>query len=94
MKTIIVTRHAGAADWLREHHPEFGNCEVLAHASPEDLKGNKVIGVLPIHLAALCGEYWHLTMSLPPEARGKELTAEDMEQYGCSIQRYRVEESK
>ncbi len=91
MKTMIVTRHAGALDWLRAHHPEFKDCTVLAHARPEDLEGNRVVGVLPVHLATLCEEYWHLEMSVPPEFRGTELTVSDMELFGCEIHQYVVE---
>jgi CRISPR-associated protein Csx16 len=90
MKTIIVTRHLGALEWLRKHHPELGEAKVVSHASPDDLQGNRVIGVLPVNLAALCAEYWHLSMQVPPEARGKELSAEEMEQFGCSIERFIV----
>jgi len=91
MKTVVVTRHAGALEWLRKHHPEFEDCEVLAHARPEDLIGNRVVGVLPVHMASMCAEYWHLEMTVPPDCRGKELTVEDMERFGCHITRYTVE---
>jgi CRISPR-associated protein Csx16 len=89
-KTIIVTRHPGALDWLRKHHPELGEAEVVSHASPEQIQGARVIGVLPVNLAAVCGEYWHLAMEVPPEARGKELSREDMERFGCDIEKFVV----
>ena len=93
MKTIIVTRHSGALDWLRKHHPELGDAEIVSHASQDQIAGARVVGVLPVNLAAKCGEYWHLSMDIPPEARGKELSCEDMEHLGCSIQRYRIVEA-
>lgn len=91
MKTIIVTRHPGALDWLQKHHPELGEADVVSHASADQITGVRVVGVLPIDLAALCGEYWHLSMEVPPEYRGKELSCEDMERFGCSIRRYSIE---
>lgn len=63
---------------------------VVSHAEPEDLAGNRVIGVLPVDLAALCGEYWALDMRIPADFRGKELSCEDMERFGCSIKRWVV----
>jgi len=90
MKTVIVVRHIGAKEWIAKHHSEFSDVEQIAQAKPEDLKGNRVIGVLPIHLAALCAEYWHLEMNIPQEARGKELSCEDMETFGCKISQFEV----
>jgi len=90
MKTIVVTRHTGALNWLWAHHPELGEAEVVSHVSPDEVSGARVVGVLPVNLAALCGEYWHLSMEVPPEARGKELSCEDMERFGCKIQRFLV----
>jgi len=86
--TIIISRHPGAIEWLKRHHPELSGAKVLKHAVPDDLFGNVVIGTLPVNLAALAKEYWHLTMDIPVEARGKELTADDMEEFGCKINRY------
>lgn len=90
MKTIIVTRHPGALAWIQKRHPEFQDAQVIAQAKPDDLAGNRVIGILPVDLAAMCGEYWALNMRIPAEMRGKELTCEDMERFGCSIKRFLV----
>ncbi|MCK9520157.1 MAG: CRISPR-associated protein Csx16 [Candidatus Omnitrophota bacterium] len=89
-KTIIVTRHPGALGWLRKHHPELGEVEVVSHASPDQIQGARVVGVLPVNLAALCGEYWHLSMEVPPDYRGKELSCEDMEHFRCAIEKFVV----
>jgi len=90
MKTKIVTRHKGALEWIQKHHPEFGDAEVVEYARKKDLVGCRIVGVLPIPLAALCGEYWHLDMPVPPEARGKEISCRDMERFHCRIQEYLV----
>lgn len=90
IKTIIVTRHPGALDWIQKHHPEIGDVRIITQAAPKDLAGNRIIGILPVNLAALCGEYWSLDMEIPLEFRGKELMCEDMERFGCSIKRWVV----
>ena len=44
-QTLFVSRHAGALDWLRAHHPELAEaCRHVTHATPADLAGNIVIG--------------------------------------------------
>jgi len=140
-KTVIVTRHRAALDWIEKYHPEIvfprgsrahyvlngevergtvvsrdmmttsidlspqriqgshivhvsnelvGSDEVqlISHAEPEDVAGNRVIGILPEELSILTAEYWKLSMVVPAEFRGKELTVEDMERFGCSLKRY------
>lgn len=141
LKTIIVTRHHAALEWIEKHHPEIvfprgshihyvingevehgiivnrdmlttsidispqriqgshivhvsnelvGSDEVkiISHAKPEDVVGARVIGILPEELSSLAAEYWKLSMVVPADYRGKELTAEDMEQFGCSLKRW------
>jgi hypothetical protein len=38
-------------------------------------------------------ESFAIIIDKPPDARGKELSCEDMEHLGCSIQRYRIVEA-
>jgi len=90
METKIVTRHAGAMEWIAKHHLEFGDAEVIAHADVGDLKGRRIIGMLPIHMAAMCKEYWHLEMTVPADRRGTEISCEDMENFGCKISQFLV----
>ena len=85
-KIVIVSRHQGALNWLKKHHPEFDNVEYFSHINEKDIKDNIVIGTLPINLAKLAKEYWHLSMSIPSEMRGVELTIEDMENLDCKIE--------
>lgn len=85
---VIVTRHKGAIEWLREHYPELCRGRVIRHAGYRDIKDKVVVGVLPVHMAHECREYWHLEMDLPQSCRGKELTKEDMEGQGCRLNRY------
>ena len=56
--------------------------------------GDVVIGTLPVHIVAeICargGRYLHLTLDVPPQARGRELTADDMERFGARLEEYEV----
>ena len=85
-KTIIISRHKGAINWLKKYHSEFNNVEYFTHVNKKDIKGNIVIGTLPINLAIFSKEYWHLSMDIPIEMRGKELSIKDMEEFNCKIE--------
>jgi len=49
-----------ALNWLQKHNPEYKNIEHIIHAKPEDIEGNIVIDMLPIHMTVLAKEYWNL----------------------------------
>jgi CRISPR-associated protein Csx16 len=94
MTTYFVTRHPGARDWAA------GTGIVVDHVV-DHLEvgwigpGDVVIGSLPVNLVAqVCargGRYLHLALDLPPQARGRELSADEMERFGARIEEYRVE---
>lgn len=56
--------------------------------------GDVVIGTLPIQLVAEVnqrgGHYWHLAMDVPPEWRGRELSADDMDACSARLHEFRV----
>lgn len=90
---LFVSRHAGAAEWAARHG--FEGVRVVPHLLMEEVAaGDQVIGTLPVNLAAEVyrrgATYWHLALDLPAEARGRELTADDMERYGAQIRQYIV----
>ena len=67
----------------------------LPHLDPEQIApGDTVIGTLPVNLVArVCargGRYLHLSLDLPAEARGRELTADELERYGARLEAYVV----
>ena len=89
----LVTRHPGAAEWCRRQGlaPE----REVAHLDPGQVQaGDVVVGTLPVHLVAALNEkgarYVHLAVEVPPEARGKELSAEDLERFGARLEAYSV----
>jgi CRISPR-associated protein Csx16 len=93
MSTYFITRHAGAHDWAAEIGLTVD--QVLDHLDPAVLlPGDCVIGVLPVHLAAeVCrrgARYLHLSLDLPPEARGRELSAAEMRAYGARVEEFVV----
>lgn len=91
MTTYFISRHAGAVDWAESEG--FHVDHRLNHFNPCIVEpGDRILGTLPINLVAEVnargGTYFHLTLELPAEARGKELTAEDMRTYGARLEGY------
>jgi len=92
MATFLVTRHAGALEWAAR---QGIHAEALEHLDVKQIRpGDVVIGTLPVHLAAeICargGRYVHLSMEVPQEARGRELTADDMERFNARLEEFEV----
>ncbi len=93
-RTIFVTRHAGAREWAERQGIIVD--DLVEHLDPECINpGDLVIGTLPVHLvAAICrrgGRYKHLSMDIPPDHRGQELSADDMERFHARLEEFRVE---
>ncbi len=67
----------------------------LAHLDAETVQpGDVVIGTLPVNLAArVCergGRYLHLSLEIPPDWRGRELSAVDLRRCGARLEEYRI----
>lgn len=93
MTTYFISRHPGAVKWAESEG--FHVDERLAHFDVSIVKpGDRVLGTLPINLVAEVnargGEYFHLTLELPPNRRGKELTPADMREFGARLEPYRA----
>jgi CRISPR-associated protein Csx16 len=93
MTTWFITRHEGAREWARRRGFEIDR--LANHLDPDEIRvGDAVLGSLPVNLAAeVCGRggrYFHLTLPLPPEWRGQELSADDMERFGARLEEFRV----
>ena len=91
MTTYFISRHSGAVDWAESEG--FHVDARLAHFDVGIVQaGDRVLGTLPINLVAEVnargGMYFHLTLELPSDARGKELTAADMRTYGARLEGY------
>jgi CRISPR-associated Csx2 family protein len=93
-RTYFVSRHPAAIDWAAEEGIPVD--AFVAHLDPDDIRqGDTLIGSLPVNLAAQVCErgarYLHLSLELPPELRGRELTVEEMRACGARLQAFRVE---
>ncbi len=93
MTTFFVSRHPGAQQWAAEEG--FATDAVIVHLDLDGIQpGDVVIGTLPIHLAArVCqrgGRYLHLSLEVPSEWRGRELSAADLRRFGARLEEYRV----
>ncbi len=93
MTTYFISRHPGAREWAAGEGIAVDR--VLAHFDPDCVRpGDVVLGTLPIHLVArVCargGRYLHLSLEIPPEWRGRELSAADLRACGARLEAYRV----
>ncbi len=93
MTIYFVTRHPGAKDWAESEGIKVDAC--LEHLEMDLVKsGDSVLGTLPINLVAELNakgiRYYHLTLSMPPELRGQEITKEIMKKLGAKMQEYKV----
>jgi CRISPR-associated protein Csx16 len=91
--TFFISRHPGALQWMTQAGLAFD--EWAPHFDPTALRaGDTVIGTLPVHQAAqVChrgARYVHLALDLPEQARGRELSADDMDRYSARLEPYVV----
>lgn len=94
MTVYFISRHPGSIAWAETQGLTVDR--VIAHLDVEQIKpGDTVIGTLPVHLAAQVCErgahYQHLVITIPPDQRGQELTAEDMVAFGATLEAYHVQ---
>ena len=69
--------------------------KLIAHLDPELIQpGDVVIGTLPVQLAAeVCvrgGRFFNLTLDVPPQSRGRELSADDLQAFGARLEAFEV----
>lgn len=87
---LIVTRHPGLVEYLREIGLATAETEVVSHASPEAVAGKHVCGVLPHSLSCLCASFSEVPLTLPAELRGQELTLAQVRTFAGTAVTYRV----
>lgn len=90
METIVVTRHSALVEFLRELGVATGAEQVYAHATEEVVRGKRVIGVLPLHLAAAAASIVVVGLNIPAEDRGRELSIDDLRRYYTGTYEYEV----
>lgn len=90
----FVSRHSGAVDWAKRQNLVI-DCWV-EHLDPAEVNAEDVvIGTLPVSLAAeICkrgARYLHLSLRVPMEWRGRELSSDDLQHLGAQIETYRID---
>jgi len=92
-KTWLVSRHQGTLEWFGEQGIAVD--ETLTHLEPEvPQPGDTVIGNLPIQMVAQLSDrgihYCHLSLTVPPEWRGRELSSAEIEACQPALEYFRV----
>ncbi|OGB72112.1 MAG: putative CRISPR-associated protein [Burkholderiales bacterium RIFOXYC12_FULL_65_23] len=93
MTTWFITRHPGAIDWA--HAQQLQVDHFVNHLDPALIRaGDTVMGSLPVHLAAAICErgarYLHLSLDLPAELRGRELSVQQLHQFSARLRPFQV----
>ena len=89
-RTVIVTRHPALVEYLRSIGLVPEDARIIEHATPEDVAGAHVIGVLPLRLAERAWLVTEVPLDIPPELRGRELTLAEVRQFAGEPVQYVV----
>ena len=89
---VVVTRHKKLVDLLIEEGIVTNSAKVVERAEPEDVAGRVVVGILPLHLAALAIEVIVPVLELRPEDIGRELSIRELRERYKGVRRYVVRE--
>lgn len=87
---LIVTRHPGLVDYLKEIGLANEATQVVDHATPEMISGKHVCGVLPHSLSCLTASFTEVPLNLTPELRGRELSLEELRRVAGQPVTYKV----
>lgn len=93
MTRYFVSRHPGAIAWATAQDLHID--QYLPHLDLAKVQaGDTIIGSLPVRLAAkVCAAgaaYWHLNLDLPADMRGRELSEQEMAQFGACVEPFEV----
>lgn len=89
----FVSRHPGAIAWAKRQSLVIDRW--VEHLDPAEVNaGDIVIGTLPVNLAAgvckLGARYFHLSLKVPAEWRGRELSSDDLQHLAARLVPYCV----
>lgn len=90
MNKVVVTRHPALVALLIERGLVEEGVPVISHATPDQIAGKDVIGVLPLNLAALANSVTEVPLALTPELRGKELDLDTLRGIAGEAVTYKV----
>lgn len=93
MRTLFISRHPGAAAWAELQGLQI-DCRIVHFVPALISRDDTVAGTLSVHLAAdVCARgarHLHLTLDLSAHARGRELTADELERFGVRLEHFIV----
>jgi CRISPR-associated protein Csx16 len=94
MTHYFISRHPGTIEWAKRRSLKVTH--FVAHLDADQVQaGDTVTGNLPVHLAAqVCAKgaaYWHIRVALPAAMRGKELSADDLEQLQARVEQFSIQ---
>jgi len=87
---LVITRHPALLDFLIEEGVVPEGTTATSHATPEIVAGQDVVGVLPHSLSCLTQTYTEVSLRIPAEMRGKELTLSQLRDYSQGVATYTV----
>jgi hypothetical protein len=86
---VIVSRHPAAIEFIRNRVDGAHLYPVLESATADDVRGQRMYGNLPLHLATMAESITAVEFSKTPP-RGLEYTLEDMKAAGAYLRTYAV----
>lgn len=95
MTIYFITRHAGALAWAKQQNLSFD--VHLEHLLDINLlqAGDTIIGTLPINLVYALNvkqvRYIHLSLNIPPQLRGIELTTAQLNECQATLEEFSVQ---
>jgi putative CRISPR-associated protein (TIGR02620 family) len=79
---VVVTRHPALVEYLIESEVINEETPVITgNANISDIEGRHVIGILPLRLAAYAASITEVSLDIPFDQRGKELTIDQIREY-------------
>lgn len=88
---IVVTRHKGLVEYLREINLIDEDTPILPHvSSAEEVIGKTIIGPYPLHIAVAANSIVQVPLDIPSELRGAELSLEQVREYAKKPVEYTV----
>lgn len=94
MTVYFITRHPGALQWAKQNQLHYDvHAEHLLCISQLQA-GDTVVGTLPINMVYQLNKrqvsYIHLSLQIPPDLRGIELTAEQLNGCKATLEKFEV----
>lgn len=89
---VVITRHQGLVDYLIDQGIVKQGVSVISHATSEDIKGRDIIGILPLNLAVLARSVTIISLDLPQDLRGVDLSKDQVAQYAGQPRKFKIEE--